>query len=640
MIELLKEEQMKLDVKIEGKVIDSTVELPDPPVKEKNVATRDAYMRCLARLPFALGNEMPAVVRCLYKEEPKVALRFIGEMEIAGYLKFIKGSRMEDVKEKGKRIRKRVKYTEVHGTKKLDDIPIEAFIEGEKNSIRYPVKFWKAPKSEVRRGVNKNSTTHKQNPESYDIWKDIGKEKFIINEFILDVLEDQPAMATDANAAKWYRYYEDNNVDTTRMKGNLTKRGGHEMYKLAIRLAHEYKNWEYFMFPTYLDSRGRGYDATTVGFSPQGADHEKAMILPYNKEVLTVEGYQRLVDTALDYAEQDWSVDDMITHATYYDVMKHEWLKADKPYQYLACADLIRQYNEDPNKPLPAFTPRDARCSGLQHWTAITGSTSIADRIGMMPEEADDGQDIYEFVGIDWTRREPELAYLYSRKLFKIPVMTFCYRATPTTTMKHLRKLHPKLSNEEIGSIGMSIYNSLHETLGDFTEAVKWLGESAAACVGKRRTKLNWTLPDGFVAQQTKCIEMIKHLSVTLSNGKRVQVDVQEESQKSNPKAHETASCANLIHSFDACHLRMVARRMMEEGMSMIFVHDSFSTHSNDTDRMYNIIIEEFVKLYSRNVLLDLKDEWEGVYKVELNDPPKMGDWDVNILRKCGRFFT
>ena len=84
----------------------------------------------------------------------------------------------------------------------------------------------------------------------------------------------------------------------------------------------------------------------------------------------------------------------------------------------------------------------------------------------------------------------------------------------------------------------------------------------------------------------------------------------------------------------------MVARRLVDLGLEPIFVHDSFSVHSNYRDALYDIIVDEFIEMYSGDVLGDLRKSWMELYDVELPELPEYGDWDVNILRDCKAFFS
>jgi len=580
-----------------------------------NQATQEVYEKCLKRLPQALGKHIGVACRIVYSECPELGARFLGEMQIAGFLKF--KSRFGRTYEENMLI--------VEPTAELNRVPIHAF----EDAPVEPVTTFKGnPHIEVRKGVLRTNKSWKQSKDSYEVVKTIQREVFTINDFALDVLTEYPAIHSD--------------------------KPEYIMYKRCMHYARKFQHLE-FMFPNYLDSRGRTYDSTTVGFSPQGADHEKALVIPTYKEVLTKDGYSALLEATNGYSEKEWTVEDHIRHARDWFKEYYSWSQAEYPYQYIVCADLIRRYHEDPLEPLPAFTPLDGRCSGLQHWSAVTRSTAITNRLGMQREEAEDGLDIYEYVGFRWEKTLPEDQKQYaSRKAAKIPTMTWGYNATRMTSIEHIHDLFGEerewndggwtvtrsgLDRKATAALGSDLYNRLHETLGALSEAVKWVGECARV-IGKTNLYINWRVPDGFIGQQKKVVMKEVRLQPTLSDGRRMDVTVSEPTRRSDSRRHVSSLAPNFIHSMDACHLRMVARRLHEDGLPMVFVHDSFATHSNYRNTLYRYIVEEFIKLYDRNVLVDLKADWENVYEIKLPDPPELGDWEVDSLANCDAFFA
>ena len=58
----------------------------------------------------------------------------------------------------------------------------------------------------------------------------------------------------------------------------------------------------------------------------------------------------------------------------------------------------------------------------------------------------------------------------------------------------------------------------------------------------------------------------------------------------------------------------MTAKRMQEKGLDFSSVHDSFWTHACDVDVMNGVLREEFVRLYSMDLLGDLKRCFESLF--------------------------
>jgi hypothetical protein len=572
------------------------------------------YTHCLYSLPLYFDLPLHSVVprmakKMLEASDPfNVALRFMGEMELAGYIKFERG------------FDERV----VVPTKKFLNIELDCERAPESAITLPKLEGEEIPSSPIRGGISSD-----QNKETASITSDMAEEKFETNEFILDILKRYPP--------------------------EFDKTSSSYMYKRALSSVKTLFG-KVFRFPYFLDSRSRMYTDTTCGISPQGADHEKALVIPAYKEVLNKVGYSSLLETIEGYSEKGWSVDVMLSHAEHPDLYSEDWLQADKPYCYLACADILRKYHSDPSVPLPHFPPLDGRCSGLQHWSALIRSNAITRHLGMHKEEAD--LDIYEKIAYDWEVTLPEEEkYLAIRKAAKIPVMTWGYNATMLTSMDHLGKLFGAkqkwdedsesyikvgdgLERAHTSRLGVDLYRGMQETLGPLQGAVDWVSEAAATIAKAGNVEIKWITPDDFTCVQRKVKGELLDLDCRLSDGSRFTLDIKDFSKEiPNSAKHKSAIAPNIIHSLDATHLRMVARRLKELGLPMIFIHDSFATHGNYRDILYDIIIETFVELYSMDYLTSLRTYWSILYNVELPKPPKQGDWEPESLVGLKRFF-
>jgi DNA-directed RNA polymerase len=583
--------------------------------EEKPKAWRRAYLHCLYTLPLHFGLPLHSVVPRMARKMLEatdafnVALRFMGEMEIAGYI----------VLERG--FDERV----VTPTKKFLKLKLDCE-RAPATAIAYPkVTGEKIPRAPIRGGVG-----DKANRDVSAITSDMSGEEFEINHFMYDLIGKYPPTFDKTSSAFMYHRAMDS-------------------AKLMIQ--------EKFRFPYFLDSRSRMYTDTTCGFSPQGADHEKALVIPTYKEALTEAGFCALLEAAAGYSEKSWSAEEMAEMARDPEKYEDDWKEADKPYCYMACADLIRKYLDCPSTPLPSFIPLDGRCSGLQHWSAVVRSNAITRHLGMHEDEHE--LDIYEKVASDWeSTLDTKFSYLATRKAAKIPVMTWAYNATMMTSMEHMSKLFGAkstwcdlelkyiqgdegLDRATTSKYGCELYRQLQSTLGALQAAVSWVSDCAVAISKYGNVEIRWPTPDGFTCLQRKVKGEKIDLDCKLSDGSRFTLDILDFTGNiPNTGKHKSAIAPNVIHSLDATHLRMVARRLKELGLPMIFIHDSFATHCNYRDVLYKIIIETFVELYSMNYLTELKRYWEDLYGVELDDHPEMGDWEPASLYNLDRFFV
>ena len=575
-----------------------------------------AYTHCLFSLhnlfELPLHSVVPYVCKnMLEATEPMlVTLRFMGEMELQGYIKFNRGFDERIVVPTRKLLKLKIAEKEAP-----DTVVVMPNIVGEDYMSKYIA---------VRGGRRSSS-----NIKAAQVVNDISEERFSVNEYLHELLRKFPV--EDAAIAKSCMYLR-TLASADALKGKV------------------------FRFPHFLDSRARIYSATTCGLSPQGADHEKAIITPIYEERLTEEGFEALLETARGYSEQDWCTEEMAEHVR--NPCKHEevWRQADKPYSYMATAKLILMHLEDPTRPLPAFIPLDGRCSGLQHSSALVHSNAITKHLGMHKEASE--QDIYERVASEWeSTLLEEHKYLATRKAAKIPVMTWAYNATQMTSMAHMDKLYGTEDKWNVdlekympsregfpravtGELGRDLYQRLNITLGPLTEAVKWVSNAATAISKAGFTDICWITMDGFECVQRKIQGVEKQLKVILSNKEEFRLQVLDFSgQKSDSRRHRSAISPNIIHSLDATHLRMVARKLKLLGIPMIFIHDSFATHCNYRAILYREIVDAFIELYSGNYLLTLKKYWEKRYKIELPEQPALGDWEPESLRELKDFF-
>ncbi len=547
-----------------------------------------AYMHCLYSLPLHFDLPLHTVVPRLAKKMMEstdsfnVALRFMGEMELAGYIKLERG------------FDERV----VVPTKKFNDLTLSCERAPE-SAVRLPTISGKyIPKAAIRGGIS-----NAKNKEVTSITTDMANEEFQINKFILGLIVDFPP--------------------------EFEKRSDAYMYRRMLASADAMSE-ALFQFPYFMCSRSRMYTDTTCGFSPQGADHEKAIVIPTHKEVLTPAGFQSLVETAHGYSEIEWSVDEMIEHAMFPKAQQAIWQSADKPYSYMACAHLLLQHRFDPDKPLPTFSPLDGRCSGLQHWSAVVRSDAITKHLGMHVDEAD--LDIYEYIAAEWLATLPvEWQQFATRKAAKIPVMTWAYNATMMTSMDHMAKLFGAkfrwddtegkycrvgtegLDRATTSQLGAGLYKDMQETLGPLQGAVSWVSDCATTIAGEGNVEIRWITPDGFTAVQRKVKGERLQLRCKLSDGEDLLLEILDFSgEVPNTAKHRSAIAPNIIHSLDATHLRMVARRLKELGLPMIFIHDSFASHCNHRAILYKIIVETFIELYSMDYLTILKVYWDN----------------------------
>jgi DNA-directed RNA polymerase len=576
---------------------------------EISAKSRKRFKKPRLACHIALSHEVPDI---------RLAVLLLAELERIGMLETRR--RKQGIKT----------IAEAYPTEKLMQLLIKA--EPAPNVRRYPIPTSQTQAEfEVRRGIKLS--------RQIDGVQAVAETPFVINDFSYWLMEAFPPFEEDD--PQYLQY--------------------HVAFNEAGRYLHKK-----FKFPYFFCSRGRMYDDATVGFSTQGADHEKALVIPCHKEALTESGFKALLEAAEGYSELELSIDETLEIARDPVRYKDVWSKADKPYSFMACADFINTYINDKSIPLSSFIPLDGRCSGLQHWSALLGTSAITARLGMESAPADDGLDMYEFVAHVWASKlEEAFKEFATRKSCKITVMTFAYSATRMSSMDKIHELFGAksewsseldkyvmlddggLSRSQTAKLGSQLFDVTNEILQPIVVGVDWMKSCAKMILEHtNHPRIQWRTPDGFEASQYTI--KWNRLDIRVRDSRRkqhkVSIRVPQMGKTGEPipsvKKAQSGIGPNIIHSLDATHLRMVAHELQKRGIVGVWIHDSFAVHVNYRDVLYDIIIEKFIELYDRNYLLELKEYWEYLYKLKLPEPPTMGDWDVNTLRNCKEFFA
>ncbi len=70
-------------------------------------------------------------------------------------------------------------------------------------------------------------------------------------------------------------------------------------------------------------------------------------------------------------------------------------------------------------------------------------------------------------------------------------------------------------------------------------------------------------------------------------------------------------------------------------GVSLAMVHDSFGTHAADTEKLYHVLREEFVKMYSEHDPIQ-----DFAKKYMLSNPPQKGNLDLSRVLQSKYVFS
>jgi DNA-directed RNA polymerase len=419
----------------------------------------------------------------------------------------------------------------------------------------------------------------------------------------------------------------------------------------VLGLAEEFKDRDAIWFPHNMDWRGRVYPMVD-GLSPQGNKLAKAL-LSFAEGKRITDGAESFlaIHIANEFGKDKLSLadrvswvfenEDMLIEVANNPFGEHKafWMTADSPWGFLRGCIEWAGYCEAPEdfmSTLPvAF---DGSCSGLQHFSAMFKDEVGGREVNLLPNL--DRQDIYSAVqkaveGTLSASSDPLASQwlksgLMGRSLFKTPTMTYGYSSEVPGMTDQIKEYVITTDRDAFAKddlflacnyLAKTTFAEIENIVVKAAEAKTWL----QSCVKGKNEATQWTTPDGLVVVQKYKVKKSNRLNI-LVGGERVQSRYDVNTDKVDTRKMASSISPNVIHSLDAAHIRMVAVAASQEQVhSLALIHDSFGCHAADAGRFFNIIREEFVKLYTQDVAEMLNAELSGGM-VEL---PLMGNLDL-----------
>jgi DNA-directed RNA polymerase, mitochondrial len=103
----------------------------------------------------------------------------------------------------------------------------------------------------------------------------------------------------------------------------------------------------------------------------------------------------------------------------------------------------------------------------------------------------------------------------------------------------------------------------------------------------------------------------------------------------------QSAFAPNFVHSIDSSHMLLTAVECKARGMEFAAVHDSFWTHAARVDDMNKVLRETFVRLHTRELLVELRDAMLlRNPDVRLPALPERGSLDLRQVLESPYFFS
>ncbi|KAF8537956.1 hypothetical protein BDD12DRAFT_743411 [Trichophaea hybrida] len=432
--------------------------------------------------------------------------------------------------------------------------------------------------------------------------------------------------------------------------------------------------FEKFYFPHNVDFRGRAYPIPP-NLNHIGDDLSRGLLMfDEGKELgenglrwlkihcANLAGYDKASFTdRVKFVEEN--LEDVIDSAKNPLRGRRWWLKAEDPWQCLAaCISITGALKSpDPTKyKCHTIVAQDGTCNGLQHYAALGGDLEGAKQVNLEP--SDKPQDVYtgvaELVKAQ-VKKDADgghsVAILLlghiTRKVVKQSVMTNVYGVTFIGARAQIQKQledNPAIPRQEVvrcaGYLARLVFDGIKSVFTGATKIQHWLALAARmisrsvspAQYGDLKDHHNGVLEDsknshirrkGKVEFMTSVVWTTPlRMAVVQPYRQESNVIVQTNLQKIyisdpsaidqvNSKKQMTAFPPNFIHSLDATHMLLSARKCAEIGIAFAAVHDSFWTHPIDVDKLNRILREAFIELHSVNIMEKLKDEFETRYK-------------------------
>lgn len=439
-------------------------------------------------------------------------------------------------------------------------------------------------------------------------------------------------------------------------------------YYEALRVANKFKDCDCLWFVYQLDYRGRAY-AQSRGVSPQGSDLQKSLIR-FRKGAKVVTGSAIRwfkINGANRFGYDKATLEDRVAwvdrntgsicRMAADPISFRDWTEADKPFQFLAwCFEYAAWLEHGDNFRTHLAVGLDGSCNGLQHFSAMMRDEVGGEATNLMDNK--EQQDIYGIVAIvtegllhreeDCDMKRRWLAHGITRKLCKRSVMTLPYGSTRFSCSDFILKdylqagLAPEFSKDEYTKAAIWLSHRMWEAIKQVVikgrEAMDWLQKGAGALTRAGATDICWRTPNGFVVRQRYNEAEVRRVMSRISGGVRIQVRVGEY-QEDTPdvRRHANGIAPNFVHSLDAAHMQRCIRAAKQRGInSLMMIHDDYGTTADLTQELYELIREEFVKMYTEtDPLVDFAEAHGDI----VGEPPEKGSLDLAQVLNSTYFF-
>lgn len=440
-------------------------------------------------------------------------------------------------------------------------------------------------------------------------------------------------------------------------------------------LANKFKDEAALYFPMQMDFRGRMY-AVPSNLNPQGNDCAKGLLTFARAKRLGASGLRWLLIHAANMFGEDkiafddreqWALDKM-TWIREWATCPFEcrgWMKADKPWQFLAaCIEINEAYKLDEPTEYICSLPVtvDGTCNGLQHFSAMLLDESGATAVNLKPSTLP--QDIYQTVADKVRERLQHEAALgdamaamwltwgFDRKATKRAVMIVPYSGTLHAAKEYTADYIQGRTEcpfdadqgQAASYFATHVWAAIAETVVSARQVMGWL-QKIARLVTKNEQPLRWATPMRFPARQAYYdMELYKvHTRVgdRISYWPRLQ---RQTDTFDNRRAAQGIS-PNFVHSLDAACLMLTVNSAVDHDIhDFAMVHDSYGVLAADMDQLYVGLRQAFVDIYQHDVLEEFYNAATACLseedKAKIPAAPPKGTFNLESVKDSKYFFA
>ncbi|EEB07890.1 RNA polymerase [Schizosaccharomyces japonicus yFS275] len=461
-------------------------------------------------------------------------------------------------------------------------------------------------------------------------------------------IQEMPEKSIDPSArAEWLRMLKERSLDFASQHSQRCE------FNYTLEIAKAFLH-ETFYFPHNVDFRGRAYPIPSH-LHHVNSDFCRSLLIFAEGKPLGEEGFQWLkVQLANLFGKNKSTIQERIDFVDNHlqDIFnsvdkpldgEQFWTKADDPFQALAVcfeiADAIR--SGDPSSFISHVpVQQDGTCNGLQHYAALGGDPEGAREVNLEPSNRPN--DVYAAVAarvISILKKEAAagdpmaelLKDRVTRTVIKQPVMTNVYGVTYVGARAQIEKqlklqedIPKDLLRDASAFLAKRVFQSLRALFKRAHEIQDWLADCAALIAHSvpeealkqkeldKMTAVVWTTPLNLPVVQPYRKFPSKQITTNLQS---VYLEDPDSNAPVDPRKQTTAVPPNFIHSLDATHMFMTCLKCKKRNITFVSVHDSYWTHAASVAELNGLLREAFVELHSRDILGDLKREFEDRYK-------------------------